>query len=177
MLLDYKLPDGEPWELANAAHLRIPEIPVIFVTGECNESVAIEAVRRGFADYVKKTGGFWNELPAVLERVATLSRIKGHLNESNALMRTIVEHTSDLVAVSNGEGNLVLSVSDVLSPAGPRAQRADRAAVGGFRGPRGPRRRPEPAGYAGREFHKPGNGSMLPQRRLLCLGGGEVGAA
>jgi PAS domain S-box-containing protein len=107
MLLDYKLPDGEPWELANAAHVHIPEIPVIFVTGESNESVAIEAVRRGFADYVKKTAGFWNELPAVLERVATLNRIKGHLNESNALMRTIVEHTSDLVAVSNGEGNLV----------------------------------------------------------------------
>jgi PAS domain S-box-containing protein len=107
MLLDYKLPDGEPWELANAAHLHIPEIPVIFVTGESNESVAIEAVRRGFADYVKKTAGFWNELPAVLERVATLSRIRGHLNESNALMRTIVEHTSDLVAVSNGDGNLL----------------------------------------------------------------------
>ena len=107
MLLDYKLPDGEPWELANSAHVHIPEVPVIFVTGESNESVAIEAVRRGFADYVKKSSGFWNELPAVLERVATLSRIKGHLNESNALMRTIVEHTSDLVAVSNGEGNLV----------------------------------------------------------------------
>jgi PAS domain S-box-containing protein len=107
MLLDYKLPDGEPWELANAAHLHIPEIPVIFVTGESNEAVAIEAVRRGFADYVKKTAGFWNELPAVLERVATLSRIKGHLNESNALMRIIVEHTSDLVAVSSGQGNLV----------------------------------------------------------------------
>jgi PAS domain S-box-containing protein len=107
MLLDYKLPDGEPWEVANAAKARVPEIPVIFVTGESNESVAIEAVRRGFADYVKKTSGFWNELPAVLERVATLSRIKGHLDESNALMRTIVEHTSELVAVSTGEGNLV----------------------------------------------------------------------
>jgi PAS domain S-box-containing protein len=107
MLLDYKLPDGEPWEVANAAKARVPEIPVIFVTGESNESVAIEAVRRGFADYVKKTAGFWDELPAVLERVATLSRIKGHLDESNALMRTIVEHTSELVAVSTGEGNLV----------------------------------------------------------------------
>jgi PAS domain S-box-containing protein len=107
MLLDYKLPDGEPWELASAAHLRIPEIPVIFVTGESSENLAIEAVRRGFADFVKKTAGFWNELPAVLERVATLSRIKGHLNESNALMSAIVEHTSDLVAVSDGDGNLV----------------------------------------------------------------------
>jgi len=107
MLLDYKLPDGEPWELANAAKARVPEIPVIVVTGESNESVAIEAVRWGVTDYVKKTSGFWDELPPVLERVATLTRIKGHLNESNALMRTIVEHTSDLVAVSNGNGNLV----------------------------------------------------------------------
>ena len=80
---------------------------MIVVTGESNESVAIEAVRWGVTDYVKKTSGFWDELPPVLERVATLTRIKGHLNESNALMRTIVEHTSDLVAVSNGNGNLV----------------------------------------------------------------------
>jgi DNA-binding response OmpR family regulator len=119
MLLDYKLPDGEPWEVANAAKARIPEIPVIFVTGESNESVAIEAVRRGFADYVKKTSGFWNELPAVLERVATLSRIKGHLDESNALMRTIVEHTSELVAVSTNEGNLVYLSPMCLSLLGP----------------------------------------------------------
>ena len=107
MLLDYQLPDGEPWQLADAAKACTPEVPVIFVTAMSNEETAIEAVRRGFADYVKKTDGFWNELPAVLERVARLSLIKGRLDETSALMRAVVEQSSDLVAVCNGDGKLV----------------------------------------------------------------------
>jgi PAS domain S-box-containing protein len=107
LLLDYQLPDGEPWQVADAAQARAPEVPVIFVTGMSDETVAIEALRRGFADYVKKTDGFWNELPAILERVARLRRIKNRLDETSALMRAIVEHSSDLVAVYSGEGKLV----------------------------------------------------------------------
>lgn len=107
LLLDYRLPDGEPWQVADVAQSRVPEVPVIFVTAMSDENVAIEALRRGFADYVKKTAGFWNELPAVLERVARLNRIKGRLDETSALMSAIVEHSSDLVAVASGEGKLV----------------------------------------------------------------------
>jgi PAS domain S-box-containing protein len=107
LLLDYRLPDGESWQVADAAKARIPEVPVVFVTGMSDESLAIEALRRGFADYIKKTDGFWNELPAVLERVARLRRIKSSLDETGALMRAIVEHSSDLIAVYSGEGKLV----------------------------------------------------------------------
>lgn len=107
LLLDYVLPDGEPWPVADAAQARVPEIPVVFVTAVSDESVAIEALRRGFADYVKKTDGFWNELPLVLERVARMGRLKGRLDETSALMSAIVEHSSDLVAVYSGEGKLV----------------------------------------------------------------------
>jgi PAS domain S-box-containing protein len=107
LLLDYRLPDGEPWTVADAAQARVPELPVVFVTAVSDESVVIEALRRGFADYVKKTDGYWNELPLVLERVARLGRLKGRLDETSALMSAIVEHSSDLVAVYNGEGQLV----------------------------------------------------------------------
>ncbi|MGO9776389.1 MAG: response regulator [Terracidiphilus sp.] len=107
LLLDYQLPDGDPWPVADAAQAHIPEIPVVFVTAVSDESVIIEALRRGFADYVKKTEGFWNELPLVMERVARLGRLKSRLDETSALMSTIVEHSSDLVAVYNGEGKLV----------------------------------------------------------------------
>lgn len=107
LLLDYTLPDGEPWRLADAAKARVPEIPVIFVTGTANEAIAIEALRRGFADYVRKTAGFLDELPAVLERVAQLSMVKDRLDRTSALMRAIVEQSSDLMAVCSGEGKLV----------------------------------------------------------------------
>jgi len=43
----------------------------------------------------------------VLERVARLSQIKGCLDETSALMRAVVEQSSDLVAVCSGEGELV----------------------------------------------------------------------
>jgi PAS domain S-box-containing protein len=112
LLLDYQLPDGESWQVADVARTRVPEVPVIFVTGMSGEDVAIQALRRGFADYVKKTDGFWNELPAVLERVARLSQIKGRLSETGELMRAIIEQSSDLVAVCKGSGTLVY-----LSPA------------------------------------------------------------
>jgi len=120
VLLDYNLPDGEPWQVADAAHAHIPEIPVVVVTGMSGENVAIEALRRGFADYVKKTTGFWNELPAVLERVARLSHIKGRLDETGALMRAIVEQSSDLVAVCSGEGTLVYLSPVILALLGRR---------------------------------------------------------
>jgi PAS domain S-box-containing protein len=107
LLLDYRLPDGDPWSVADAAQSRVPELPVIFVTAISDESVVIEALRRGFADYVKKTDGFWNELPLVLERVARLGRLKGRLDETSAMMGAIVEHSSDLVAVYGGDGRLV----------------------------------------------------------------------
>jgi PAS domain S-box-containing protein len=107
LLLDYSLPDGEPWPVADVAQLRVPELPVIFVTAVSDERVVIEALRRGFADYVKKTDGFWNELPLVLERVARLGRLKGRLDETSALMGAIVAHSSDLVAVYSGEGKLI----------------------------------------------------------------------
>jgi PAS domain S-box-containing protein len=107
LLLDYHLPDGQPWQLAEAAKTHIPEVPVIFVTGVSDEGVAIEALRRGFADYVKKTTSFWNELPTVLERVVRLSHIKSRLDETSALMRAIVEQSSDLMAVCSGDGKLV----------------------------------------------------------------------
>jgi PAS domain S-box-containing protein len=107
MLLDYKLPDGEPWQLADAAQALSPPLPVIFVTAMSDEGVAIEAIRRGFADYVKKAAGFWNELPAVLDRVANLSRIKRRLDETSTLMRAVVEQSSDVGGVCNGRGELV----------------------------------------------------------------------
>lgn len=107
LLLDYTLPDGEPWEVADAAKCGVPEIPVVFVTGASDEAIAIEGIRRGFADYVKKADGYWDELPAVLERVSRLNCIKRRLDETSALMRAIVEQSSDLVAVCDGDGALV----------------------------------------------------------------------
>jgi PAS domain S-box-containing protein len=107
LLLDYRLPDGEPWTVADAALACVPEVPVVFVTGMGDELVAIEALHRGVADYVKKDDGFWKRLPEVLERVALNRLIKGRLDQTSAMMPAVVEHLRDLVAISNADGSLV----------------------------------------------------------------------
>ena len=63
IVLDYRLPDGEPWIVVEAAHLRIPRVPVIMVTAMGSEGVAAEALHRGVSDYVKKGENFYQELP------------------------------------------------------------------------------------------------------------------
>lgn len=107
LLLDYQLPDGTPWQLADEVQNCAPDLPVVFVTGTSDESVAVEAVRRGFADYVRKRNGFWKELPAVVERATRLREIKGRLDEASQMMRAIVEHSTDLYVVCNANAELV----------------------------------------------------------------------
>ncbi|HXA46087.1 MAG TPA: response regulator, partial [Burkholderiaceae bacterium] len=60
ILLDYNLPDGDPWQIVDAADAKKPRTPVIMVTAQGNERVAAEALRRGVADYLKKSGSFWD---------------------------------------------------------------------------------------------------------------------
>ena len=66
ILLDYSLPgiDG----LAVFEHIRKKEynIPVIIVTGQGDESIAVEAMKKGAYDYVVKSGNYRAVLPAVI---------------------------------------------------------------------------------------------------------------
>jgi PAS domain S-box-containing protein len=73
VLLDYHLPDGDPWAVVGAAASKQPRIPVVIVTAQGNERIASEAIHRGVADYVKKTEAFWELLPGILDRVMRLA--------------------------------------------------------------------------------------------------------
>ena len=74
VLLDYQLPDGDPWQVVDAAKAQLPPVPVILVTGMGNEKVAAEAIHRGVTDYVKKVDSFWDQLPGAIARSTASSR-------------------------------------------------------------------------------------------------------
>jgi putative two-component system response regulator len=63
-VVDYNLPDGNGLELLRAIKERTPSLPVVMLTGEGSEAVAIEAFRQGAADYVVKSNGYLDELSA-----------------------------------------------------------------------------------------------------------------
>lgn len=54
VLLDLNLPDSRGLETFRALHTSFPDIPVIVLTGEHDESMGISAVEQGAADYLVK---------------------------------------------------------------------------------------------------------------------------
>lgn len=73
VLLDYQLPDGDPWPVLDAALARETRLPVVLVTAMTSDGVAVEAIHHGVADYVKKSIDFYEGLPRLIERVTRLS--------------------------------------------------------------------------------------------------------
>jgi signal transduction histidine kinase len=91
ILLDYHLPDADPWAVVEAAGSKAPPIPVIVVTGQGSEIIASEAIKRGVADYVRKSGSFWDELPGILVRVIEAAAVRERLRLSEANCRLMAE--------------------------------------------------------------------------------------
>lgn len=104
ILLDYQLPDGDPWSVFEAAHAKRPRIPVVIVTGQGNERIASEALHRGVADYLQKTDTFWEELPGILGRVTLLVTAEERLRESEERFRGAFEFAAIGMALVAPDG-------------------------------------------------------------------------
>jgi len=104
LLLDYRLGGLNALELLKS--LRdddgLPLLPVVLVTGHGDESIAVQALRLGAADYLVKRSGYLHELGSVLENAhhrAELAR------EQQALLLSVSAHRLSekaLAAISQG---------------------------------------------------------------------------
>src|SRR5689334_14288437 len=54
VLLDYRLPDTDGLQCLATLRRRHPDVPVVVITGEGSEDVAVEAMKLGASDYVVK---------------------------------------------------------------------------------------------------------------------------
>jgi diguanylate cyclase (GGDEF)-like protein len=88
VLLDYHLPDVEGLDVLRQILARA-DVPVLFVTGENDSTVAAEAVRCGAQDYIVKLGDYLFALPVVIEksiRQHEMQRENEHLQQQLQLM-------------------------------------------------------------------------------------------
>lgn len=69
VLLDYSLPRMTGIEVLTQMRERSASIPVIMITGQGDERVAVEAMKAGAMDYVVKTTGYLATLPTVIHKV------------------------------------------------------------------------------------------------------------
>lgn len=54
VLLDFGLPDGQGLSTFETVHKHSPDVPIIVLTGQEDDEIAIESVRRGAQDYLVK---------------------------------------------------------------------------------------------------------------------------
>jgi response regulator RpfG family c-di-GMP phosphodiesterase len=68
-VVDHNLPDGLGMQVLDALRADDPTMPIVMLTGQGSEEMAIEAFRHGASDYVVKGGGY---LEALASRVRGL---------------------------------------------------------------------------------------------------------
>jgi PAS domain S-box-containing protein len=104
VLLDYHLPDGDPWSVVDVALAREPRVPVIVVTAQGNERIAAEALHHGVAEYLQKTDNFWTQLPELVARVAQHALAEERVRRGDALFRLFAESATDVIATTDLRG-------------------------------------------------------------------------
>ena len=92
ILLDYLLPDSNGLEfLAELQSLKIKLPPIIMLTGEGNEVVAVEAMKSGVKDYLVKGKLTPNSLVSAINNVLQQQRLKKLLTKNQQQQRLIAE--------------------------------------------------------------------------------------
>lgn len=87
VLLDYKLPDGTGLDVLDEMKVRGYQIPVVMVTGQGNERVAVQAIQRGAADYLLKGGEYLVTLPSLIYKTINAHQLQLSVERTLEQMR------------------------------------------------------------------------------------------
>jgi signal transduction histidine kinase/DNA-binding response OmpR family regulator len=93
LVLDYSLPDINGLALLREIKARGHHLPVVMVTGQGDERIAVEAMKGGAADYIIKTGSYLTALPAVIQRAIEQDRLQ---RELAAVQAEVIKRNKEL---------------------------------------------------------------------------------
>src|SRR5262249_34884026 len=119
ILLDYRLPGMNALELLKEVfHARRLEVPIILTTGQGDEEVALEALKLGAADYIVKSSGYLNHLPAAVENSfhrVLAARERAALRESEARFRAFQDASPASTRIVDANGRIVYANRSYLA--------------------------------------------------------------
>ncbi|MBI2926722.1 MAG: PAS domain S-box protein [Verrucomicrobia bacterium] len=122
VLLDLLLPDSQGLHAFSQVHALAPGLPVVILTGVEDETLALEAVRRGAQEYLVKGQVDARMLARITRYAIERSRVERSLRESHEFFRLIWENLSDMVAVIDLEGRRLYNSPSYKEVLGPPAE-------------------------------------------------------
>jgi DNA-binding NtrC family response regulator len=113
VITDVRMPKMDGLEVLHEIKKVSPQTPVIMITAYGTINNAVEAMKRGAADYVLKPFSF-EELDAVVKRALVNGRQKEVPDRSNQKQREIVTKDPQMLKLINLSKSIALSKSTVL---------------------------------------------------------------
>ena len=112
IVLDYNLPglNGLGF-MERFALLDCGSIPIVMLTGEGNESVAVEAMKAGASDYLVKAveGGYLRMLPSVVQRACAVHQERMHARRQGELQQAILSTVADGILGVDAVGSILFA--------------------------------------------------------------------
>jgi len=110
ILSDFNILGYDGLQVLAAVQAKDPELPVIIVTGTGSEEVAVEAMKRGAADYIIKTPEHIERLPRTIINVLERKQLRQEQQQSERQLRfqaQILQNIRDAVQVTDLEGQII----------------------------------------------------------------------
>ena len=109
VLLDYILPDGTGLDVLDQMASQDLQLPVVMVTGQGNERIAVQAIQRGASDYLLKSGDYLVTLPAFIRKTVQANHLKLSVQHSLDQVRyqaLLLNNVRDAVVVWDLTGRI-----------------------------------------------------------------------
>ena len=107
VIADYLLPGMNGLEFLKSLNQEERDIPVIIITGQGDENVAIQAMKLGAWDYLVKSRDFFTLIPSVIGKVIRERKVKASLEDSQKRFREIFSQSPIGIAVYDQNGRLI----------------------------------------------------------------------
>ncbi len=95
IIIDYHMPVMNGLELLEKLRLKDKNAPVIMITGQGDEGIAVRALKLGAADFLVKTPEFFKLLPGTIDKVLREQKLKDSLRVSEKRFRDLANSACD----------------------------------------------------------------------------------
>lgn len=110
IISDYLLPGMDGLDFLEELQRRRKDIPVVMVTGQGDEDIAVKAMKLGAYDYIVKSRDFFSLVPSIIQKVIGQKELERALQESQVLykrernkLNSVLASMVNPLAVINGD--------------------------------------------------------------------------